>query len=200
MNDREATPELDNDPETTRPEEDAPAPADADEAEEGGAPAPSSAADRVEALEAEVADLRDQLLRKQADLVNFRRRMERERGERTERARADLLRELLPLIDDFERAAGEDSDNVDAYREGVEMILDGFQETLRRLGVERLEPVGEPFDPTVHEAVEQTRTDEVPAGHVVSVYKPGYRIGDRLLRAAMVGVATAPDADESEQE
>ncbi|MFW6198852.1 MAG: nucleotide exchange factor GrpE [Acidobacteriota bacterium] len=187
MNDREATPELDDDADTAPESEiDDPDEAGAEEDQEG----------RLEALEAEVADLRDQLLRKQADLVNFRRRMERERRERAERARAELLQELLPMIDDFERAAGDEGDNIEAYREGVEMILAGLHETLRRLGVERIEPVGEPFDPTDHEAVEQTETDEVPAGHVVSVYKPGYRMGDRLLRAAMVGVATAPDESE----
>jgi molecular chaperone GrpE len=146
----------------------------------------------VKELEAQVAQLKDQLLRQQAELVNFRRRTERDRAELRASSRGEVLRELLPVLDDFERAIGAETENVDAYREGVELILRTLQDSFDRLGVTRIDPLGEPFDPNEHEAVEQQITSEVPAGHVAAVYGPGYRLGERLLRPASVAVAAAP--------
>lgn len=148
-------------------------------------------ADREQELAREVEGLREQLLRKQAELVNFRRRTQREGQERRRAERVAVLRELLPAIDDFERATAAEVDDLDSYREGVELILRSMHDVLARLGVERLEPEGERFDPNLHEAVERQATDAVPEGHVSAVYKPGYVLDDRLVRAAMVAVATS---------
>lgn len=154
----------------------------------------------VRQLEGEVAQLKDQLLRQQAELVNFRRRTERDRAELRQGSRAEVIRELLPVIDDFERAVGAETDNVDVYREGVELILRTMQDTLVRLGVSRIDPQGELFDPHEHEAVEQQITSEVPAGHVAAVYGPGYRLGERLLRPASVAVAAEPPEQDAGDE
>jgi molecular chaperone GrpE len=154
--------------------------------------APEAGSAPVRELEGQVADLRDQLLRQQAELVNFRRRTERDRADLRASSRGDVLRELLPVLDDFERAVGADTDNLEAYRQGVELILRTMKDSFERLGVTRIDPLGEVFDPNEHEALDQQFTDEVPAGHVAVVYAPGYRLGDRLLRPASVGVAAAP--------
>lgn len=163
----------------------------AEAAQEPAAPAPPDQGEST-GLAAEVADLKDKLLRSQAEMVNFRRRAERTRLERAEAARAEVLRELLPVVDDFERAVEADTASVDAYRQGVELILRTLLDTLERIGVSRLEPLGEAFDPNLHEAVERQETIDVEEGHVSEVFNPGYTLGDRLLRAAMVAVAMGP--------
>ena len=144
------------------------------------------------ALQREVETLRDRVLRTQAELVNFRRRTARDREDQAVQARADVLRELLPIVDDFDRAVSADADNPDAYRQGVDMILRSLHDLLTRFGVERIEPLGERFDPHLHEAVEQVVDAEVEGGRIVAVYQPGYRLGDRLLRAARVVVSAEP--------
>lgn len=170
--------------------------------EEDSAPEASQAesgegADALAQARAEIARLQEHVQRRQAELVNFRRRTERERVERREAERAAVLAELLPVVDDFERAvaAGEAEGSFETYREGVELILKAFHEQLVRLGLTRVEPVGELFDPNVHEAVERQVTSEVAEGHVAAVYKPGYQLGERLVRPAMVAVAVAPGED-----
>lgn len=160
--------------------------------EEAAPEAEPQADPAVKELEDQIARLKDQLLRQQAELVNFRRRTERDRADLRESSRGEALRELLPVLDDFERAVDAETDNLDAYREGVELILKALQDAFDRLGVTRIDALGEPFDPNEHEAVEQQITSEVPAGHVAAVYAPGYRLGDRLLRAASVAVAAEP--------
>ncbi len=158
---------------------------------EGLEPAAETDQER-ERLRSELKEARDQVLRHKAEMVNFRRRTERDRTARIVSARAEVLGELLRVVDDFDRAVGADTDNLAAYREGVELILKSLHDTLARLGVERLEPLGEPFDPHRHEAVERMPSDEVEPGYVVRVYKPGYSLGERLIRPAVVAVATAP--------
>lgn len=183
-----------------------PAPAGASEADDApGAPGGPSgrdgdeeaAAGELERLRADLEAANDRMLRAQAELVNFRRRTDKERREQAGAERAAVLREVLPVLDDFERAVAADDRNASAYREGVELILRSLQEALGRLGLQRLEPAGEPFDPHLHEAVERRESAEVPEGHVVSVYKPGYRLGERLVRPAAVVVSTAPAARET---
>ena len=154
----------------------------------------------VEELRQEVVDLKDQLLRRQAELINFRRRSERERADRVDAARAEVVRQLLPVIDNLDRAIGAGTDNLDAYREGVELILHSLHEALERIGVEKLDPAGETFDPHLHEALDQVASEETPAGHIVQVYQPGYRFGTRLLRAAVVSVSTGDEAPEQADE
>lgn len=164
----------------------------------------------VAELEEQANHLQDQVLRRQAELINYRRRVERERVELAAIAQAEMLRQLLPAIDDLERAIESDSQDLDSYHEGMKLIRRSLESILEKLGVERIEPTGQPFDPNRHEAVARHETDEVPDGQVIEVYQPGYRLEERLVRPATVAVAAAPagptddreagDADESDAE
>jgi molecular chaperone GrpE len=146
-------------------------------------------------LEGQVMQLRDQLLRRQAELVNFRKRVEREKAELGTVAQAGVLEKLLPVIDDFERALVTDPEDAQAYRQGVELILRSMESVLTGMGVERLEPLGEEFDPEFHEAIARVETKDYAEGQVVDVFLPGYRVRDRLLRPARVAVAAQPRED-----
>jgi molecular chaperone GrpE len=148
-------------------------------------------ADPLAEARAEVGRIRDQLLRTAADYDNFRKRTRREVEDAQKRGREDLLRELLPVFDNLERAvvhAGQASD-AKAVADGVGMVLKQFGDTLGRIGIKRVATIGSPFDPTQHEAIQQLETDEHPAGTIVAEVQPGYAMGDRLVRAAMVVVA-----------
>jgi len=145
----------------------------------------------LEQAQAEIARLRDQLLRTAADFDNFRKRTRREVDDAHKRSKEELLRELLPVFDNLERAAvhaGQASD-AKAVADGVEIVLKQFQDTLGKVGIKRITAVGGPFDPSLHEAIQQVETDDHPAGTIVAEVQPGYTLGDRLLRAAMVVVA-----------
>jgi molecular chaperone GrpE len=151
-------------------------------------------ADPLEEARAEVARVRDQLLRTAADYDNFRKRTRRDLEDTMKRGREELLRELLPVFDNLERAvvhAGQASD-AKAVADGVGMVLKQFADTLGKLGIKRVATVGNAFDPTVHEAIQQIETDEQPAGTIVAEVQPGYAMGDKLVRAAMVVVAKPP--------
>jgi molecular chaperone GrpE len=147
--------------------------------------------DPLEQARSEIARIRDQLLRTAADFDNFRKRTRRELDDAQKRGREELLRELLPVFDNLERAvvhAGQASD-AKAVADGVGMVLKQFGDTLARIGIKRVPTVGVSFDPTVHEAIQQLETDEHPPGTIVAEVQPGYMAGDKLLRAAMVVVA-----------
>ncbi len=148
----------------------------------------------LEEARAEIERVRDQLLRTAADYDNFRKRTRRELDDAQKRGREELLRELLPVFDNLERAvvhAGQASDPK-AVADGVAIVLKQFADTLGRVGIKRIAAVGAPFDPAQHEAIQQIETDEHPAGTVVAEVQPGYAMGDRLVRAAMVVVAKPP--------
>jgi molecular chaperone GrpE len=153
---------------------------------------------RIADLEGEVEQLRDQLLRRQAELINFRKRAERERAELGAVAQASVLEKLLPVIDDFERALVTGTEDTQAYRQGVELILKSMENVLTGMGVQRLEPLGEDFDPEFHEAIARVETEEHSEGQVVDVFLPGYRVRDRLLRPARVAVAARPQVNAGE--
>src|SRR3954451_21382498 len=159
------------------------------------APAPvAKVVDPLEEAKAEIARVRDQLLRTAADFDNFRKRTRRELDDALKRGREELLRELLPVFDNLERAvvhAGQASD-ARAVADGVGMVLKQFADTLGRIGIKRVPTVGSAFDPTQHEAIQQLETDEHPPGTVVAEVQPGYSMGDKLVRAAMVVVAKPP--------
>ena len=135
----------------------------------------------------------DLLLRKTAEFDNYRKRVERERGERARAAAADLLEELLPLVDDLERAlrVQDDETTASAYRHGVELIHRQLLELLRKRGVTPIEATGCDFDPHVHQAVAHEVSAEHQEGEVIDELRRGYKLGGRLLRAAMVRVAKA---------
>jgi molecular chaperone GrpE len=151
----------------------------------------ASAEDRIAALEKEVADLTDKLLRKQADFENFRKRMLREREDAARYANATLLSDIIGLIDDFERAikSAEESRDFATFLQGISMIEKQFVEMLEtRWGLKRFTSVGEGFDPNRHEAVHRV---EGPAGTrptVVEDYQKGYYLHERVLRPARVKV------------
>lgn len=142
----------------------------------------------------------DQLQRSRAEFANYRRRTEQERLALRERASGELLKQVLPALDDLQRAlANVPTDQAETpFVQGVEMVERKFINALERAGVTPLEAVGRPFDPALHEAV-----DIVPgssASTVVDVYQPGYRLGSTLLRPAMVRVGDAEPAPPAEEE
>jgi molecular chaperone GrpE len=138
-------------------------------------------------------DYYDRLLRQTAEFDNYRKRVERERREQADLLSADVIRELLPLVDDLERALQTEvsGDAVEAYRRGVEIIHRQLLELLRKRGVRPIDAVGADFDPHFHESVAQETTSEHREGEVLQELRRGYMMGDRLLRPAMVKVAKA---------
>jgi molecular chaperone GrpE len=136
-------------------------------------------------------DYYDRLLRKTAEFDNYRKRVERDRQSFAESATADLLRDLLPLVDDLERALKADpgSDGVESYRRGVELIHRQLLEVLRRRGVKPIEALGADFDPHFHQAVAYEPAQGRREGEVIEEFARGYMLGDRLLRPTMVKVA-----------
>ncbi len=167
-------------------------------------PEPAAEADRVDMADSaaliasltserdqlarEKADYYDQLLRRTAEFDNFRRRTQRERSELFEFAGMDVVRELLPVLDDFERALKVESADKD-YVKGMELIYQRLFGTLKKMGLEPLESEGRKFDPHVHHAVEMVPSDEVEDHTVVQEMQRGYNFKGRLLRPAMVKVA-----------
>ena len=134
----------------------------------------------------------DRLLRKTAEFDNYRKRTERERLQLSEAAAADLLTELLPLVDDLERALkAEGGDATDAVRKGVGLIHRQLLDILRKRGVRPIEALGADFDPHFHNAVVHEAAEGRREGEVIEEFARGYMLGDRLLRPAMVKVAKA---------
>ena len=151
--------------------------------------------EEAESLKAELDHVRDIYLRKLAEFDNFRKRVEREREENRLAGVEEMVRELLPVLDNFERALQHAEDDSGAFQQGVEMIAKQLWDTLERRGVEEVNPVGKPFDPELHEAVQRVDDSEHPPGTVAWVMLKGYTMGDRLVRPAMVGVVVEPSAD-----
>lgn len=145
----------------------------------------------VSQLQRERDEYKDLLLRARADFDNYRKRTERERLDQEETAAAELLRDLLPIVDDLERAlsAPADSDAAQGYRRGVELIQRQLLELLRQRGVRPIEAVGNPFDPHRHQAVAHEAVAGRPEGEIIEEYRRGYMLGNRLLRPSMVKVA-----------
>lgn len=137
--------------------------------------------------------LRDRLMRTAAEFDNYRKRVERERREMIERAAESVLADLLPIVDNLERALSAEAgpEGADAYRQGVELIHRQLLDLLAQRGVTPIEALGADFDPHLHEAVASEPADGHRDGEIVEVFRTGYRLGDRLLRAAMVKVAKA---------
>jgi molecular chaperone GrpE len=143
-------------------------------------------------LQRERDEFKDRWLRKSAEFDNYRKRIERERREQADQAIVDLLQDVLPVVDDFDRAltvdAGEGSA---AYRKGVELIHGKLHDLLRRYGVTPVQALGADFDPNLHQAVIQEVSPDHREGEVIGELQKGYMIKDRLLRPAMVKVAKA---------
>jgi molecular chaperone GrpE len=156
-------------------------------------------ADPLDVAKQEVARLKDQLLRTAADFDNFRKRARKEQSDAEKKGREDILRELLPVFDNLERATAhaEKATDVQSVADGVGMVIRQFTDTLGKLGIERIATVGQPFDPAIHEAIQQVETAEHPPGTVAVEIQGGYRAKDRLIRPAMVVVAKAPSGSSS---
>jgi molecular chaperone GrpE len=150
--------------------------------------------EQVEAVRRENEELRDQLLRRRADFDNYRKRVERDRQEMNTEAVARLLRDLVPSLDNLERAleAGADEKSL---RQGVELIRRDLLSLLEAQGVKVEDPVGQPFDPLRHQALSYDPAPGHRDGTVVSVLRKGYSFRDRLLRPALVVVAKGPEAE-----
>jgi molecular chaperone GrpE len=151
--------------------------------------------DEVESLKDEQSHLRELYLRKLAEFDNFRKRTEKERHELERVAGEGVIRELVPVLDNFERALQHASGtDTEAFHQGVEMIARQLWDVLQRLGLEEIDPAGKAFEPEYHEAVQRVEDSDQEPGTVVWVLAKGYLFGGRLVRPAMVGVAVEPPA------
>jgi molecular chaperone GrpE len=142
-------------------------------------------------LRAERDELKDLLVRRQAEFDNFRKRTERERSEYVQYAGMEFVKQLLPILDDFERALKAESGSTE-YARGVEMIHHRMVETLRKLGLEPIETAGAHFDPHLHQAIERVETQDAEDGAILGEFQRGYHFKGKLLRPSMVKVAVHP--------
>jgi molecular chaperone GrpE len=151
------------------------------------------AATEITKVTAELEELKQTLLRRQADFENYRKRVEKERFEDSKRATARVIEGLIPVIDGFEHAlAAHRETEYESYRKGFELIYKQLLDSFARLGVERIEPTGKAFDPHLHQAMDRTETTEHADGIILQVFQPGYVFHGRVLRPAMVRVAVHP--------
>lgn len=185
--------------------EDEPKPNDADEPAE--IPENGSEADDAEVTtedleeaRRECAELMERLQRTAADYQNFQKRVAKRIDEAVAFAVRDLVLDLLPVIDNFERAleAARTDADPQAFRDGVQLVHDQLIGALARHGIERIDAQGEPFDPEHHEAVSHVPVEEVPPNHVAEVLQTGYRLGERTIRPSRVVVSAPPPEAEGE--
>ncbi|MGH9442786.1 MAG: nucleotide exchange factor GrpE [Thermoanaerobaculia bacterium] len=151
---------------------------------------------RLEASEGQIQDLKDAQLRKLAEFENFKKRTEREKTDYFRFALADFFRDLLPVLDNFERALAHSDSADDEYRQGVALIYRQLTDALKKRGLTEVESDG-PFDPNIHEAVARGVSVDKPPNTILQVLQKGYYLNDRLLRPAFVKVAAPPTHDES---
>ena len=137
----------------------------------------------------ELKAAKDQLLRLAAEFDNFRKRSQKEKEERSLNAKASVLKAFLPVLDNFTRAAEAEAKNAEDYKKGVEMILAQFAGVFTAEGAESYGESGEPFDPTIHNAVTHTENPELGENVITEVYTRGCRLKDKIIREAVVGVA-----------
>jgi molecular chaperone GrpE len=147
-------------------------------------------ADPLDELRREKDALQDRLLRTAADFDNYRKRMERERRELSDHIRAEVLKDMLPIVDNFERALAAGT-GTESFDKGVELIYRQMLDFLKKRGVTPIEALGADFDPNFHQAVIHETSDAHREGEVMEELQRGYMLGDRLLRPAMVKVAKA---------
>ncbi len=142
----------------------------------------------IEELKAELNLKSDQLMRTAAEFDNFKKRTEREKASVAEFAKAGLIKQLLPIIDNIDRASAADRESAD-YIKGIEMIVKQFESVVSNLNIEEIAKAGDSFDPNYHEAVMHIEDESVGENTVVEVLQKGYKIGSTVIRAAMVKVA-----------
>ena len=149
---------------------------------------PSKEEEKIEALEKEQAVLNDRYLRLCAEYDNFRKRSQKEKDALYGDIKANTVSAFLPVYDNLERALKQGTED-EAYRKGVEMIMTQFCSTLEKLGVTPIECLGEKFDPTLHNAVMHVDDEEKGENEIVEVFQKGFKLGDKVIRFAMVKVA-----------
>ena len=142
-------------------------------------------------LAAEKAELQELLKRRQADFENFRKRAERDRSEFVQFAGMEFVREMLPILDDFERAMKVECTDT-GYTKGIRLIYTRLYEALKKMGLEPMDTVGKKFDPNLHQAIERVETDEAEDQNILGEFQKGYNYKSKLLRPAMVKVAVRP--------
>ena len=161
--------------------------------------APATPEQRIATLETEKADLRDRMLRIAAEFENWKKRARKEQSDGESKVRESVLRDVLEVMDNLERATAATGGATDlqSVQQGIALVLRLFNSKLERYDVKPLEAKGRPFDPRLHEAISQAPSTEVPPGTVLSELQKGYKLGDRLLRPAAVVVAIAPPGSPS---
>ncbi|HVR63684.1 MAG TPA: nucleotide exchange factor GrpE [Polyangia bacterium] len=163
----------------------------------GALPAPSTPDEKIAALAAERDEVKDRMLRIAAEFENWKKRARKDQSDGEARVREGVLKDLLDVADNLERAVsaqqgGNGQVDASVLFKGVNLVLRLFQQKLERYDAKPFDSKGQPFDPKLHEAVSRVPSADVPAGSVASEFQKGYRIGDRLLRPAMVAVSTGP--------
>nr|WP_208723124.1 nucleotide exchange factor GrpE [Corallococcus llansteffanensis] len=152
--------------------------------------------ERLKEAHERAKDFQERALRAAADLENYRKRAQKEKEDVQKFGAEKLLKDLLPVVDNLDRAldAASKSTDFDSFQKGVGMTRKSFEDALGRHGVKAFSAKGQPFDPRLHEALQQVETTDVPSGHVVYEVARGFHLNDRLVRPAMVVVARAPEA------
>lgn len=140
-------------------------------------------------LEDQLNDAKDQLLRTAAEYANFRARSAKEKEQTYSNAKGNVVAEILPAIDNLERALSQDTEDYEALKKGVQMTMDGLMAALEKLGVEAFGEAGDTFDPNLHNAVMHVDDDELDENVITDVFQKGYKINDRVIRPAMVKTA-----------
>ena len=153
--------------------------------------------DRLKTAEAKAEENYDRVVRVTADFENYKKRIEREMNDFRQFANESLVKEILPIVDNLERALGtghgSNEDSLEGLRQGVEMTLKGLMDGLKKFGVLPVDALKKPFDPNFHQAVSQEETERFPENTVCQELQKGYVLNDRLLRPAMVVVSKKPD-------
>lgn len=166
-------------PETVTPEE---------ETAETAAAEVTETEQKLQELENNLKDANDKFLRTLAEYDNYRKRSVREKEQAYADSKASVLSEILPVLDNFERAAGNRDASLEDYQKGIDMIFKQFQDILTKLGVESFGEKGETFDPNLHSAVMHTEEEGEPENTISEVFSKGYKLGDKILRPAVVKV------------
>ena len=141
-----------------------------------------------EKLTAELNETKDKLLRVMAEYDNFRKRSQKEKEMAYGDTKASTIAEFLPVYDNFERAMSADAVDLDSFKKGIEMIFNQYGETFKKLGVESFGAKGDEFDPNIHNAVMHGEDDSLPENSISDVFSTGYKMGDRVIRPAIVKV------------
>lgn len=141
-----------------------------------------------EKLTAELNETKDRLLRVMAEYDNFRKRSQKEKEMAYGDSKASTISEFLPVYDNFMRAMSVEATDLDSFKKGIEMIFNQYGETFKKLGVESFGEKGEPFDPNIHNAVMHDEDDSLPENSISDVFSTGYKMGDRVIRPAIVKV------------